>query len=344
MKITTVGVDLAKTVFQIHAADKFGRKVHSRKLRRTQMLAYFVRLEPCKVAMEACGSAHYWGRKLTELGHEVMLIAPQYVKPYVRGDKTDAADAQAICEAATRPDMPTVAIKTASQQAVLSSHRARAGFVKARTAAANQIRGLLAEFGITLPQGIRNVTTQVPAILEDGEQDLPGEFRQLMLLLVEHFKLLDERVQQLDEQILRWHRSSEASMRLAEIPGVGVLTASAMVASVGDARHFKSGKQLAAWLGLAPRQHSSGGQTNMLGISKRGDNYLRTLLVHGARAKLRCTPAQADSADWSERILARRHKNIACVAQAHKTARIIWALLTHDRRFRLDYACAVATA
>ncbi|MCD9473068.1 IS110 family transposase, partial [Photobacterium phosphoreum] len=210
--------------------------------------------------------------------------------------------------------------------------------------AANQIRGLLAEFGIILPQGIKNVTTQVAPILEDNEQDLPGEFRQLMLLLVEHFKLLNERVQQLDEQILRWHRSSQASMRLAEIPGVGVLTASAMVASVGDARHFKGGKQLAAWLGLAPRQHSSGGQTHMLCLSKRGDHYLRTLLVHGARAKLRCTPARADSADWSERILARRHKNIACVAQAHKTARIIWALLTHDRRFRHDYAYAAATA
>lgn len=342
MKITTIGVDLAKNVFQIHGADARGRALLRKQLRRAQMLPFFARLEPCKVAMEACGSAHHWARKLQALGFEVLLIAPQYVKPFVKRNKNDAADAEAICEAASRPEMPTVPVKTASQQAILSIHRARQGFVKARTAQANQIRGLLAEFGFTIPQGISHLGKCVPQIIEDGENDLPGSFRLLIARLLDHLKVLDCQVEELEAEILRWHRESEASRRLAEIPGIGPMTASALVASVGDAHNFKNGRQLAAWLGLVPRQRSSGGKPTLLGISKRGDAYLRTLLIHGARAVMRLQQAKPDSALWAERLLARRHKNVAAVALANRNARIAWALIAHERRFRPDYASAMA--
>lgn len=342
MKITTIGIDLAKNVFQIHGADARGKTVLRRQLKRAQMLAFFARLEPCKVAMEACASAHYWARKLNTQGHTVMLIAPQYVKPFVKRNKNDAADAEAICEAATRPEMPTVPVKTASQQAILSIHRARQSFVKARTAQANQIRGLLAEFGFVIPQGISHITKCVPEIIEDAENDLPGSFRQLIGRLTEHLKVLNLQVTELESEIVRWHKENEASKRLAEIPGVGPLTASALVASVGDARNFKNARQLAAWLGLVPRQHSSGGKPTLLGISKRGDAYLRTLLIHGARSVLRFKQAKPDAGTWTEQLLARRHKNVVAVALANKNARIVWALLTHDRRFRLDHMSACA--
>jgi transposase len=337
MKITTIGIDLAKTVFQVHGTDSRGRVLLRRQLRRAQMLPFFARLESCKVAMEACGSAHYWARKLQALGFDVMLIAPQYVKPFVMRNKNDAADAEAICVAATRPEMPTVPVKTASQQTILSIHRARQGFVKARTAQANQIRGLLAEFGFVIPQGINHLGKSVPEIIEDGENDLPGSFRLLILRLLDHLKVIDGQVEELEAEIVRWHRDSEASRRLSEVPGIGPMTASALVASVGDARNFKSGRQLAAWLGLVPRQHSSGGKPTLLGMSKRGDTYLRTLLIHGARAVLRFRQAQPDSSLWAERVLARRHKNVAAVALANKNARIVWALLAHGRRFQHDY-------
>lgn len=338
MTITTIGIDLAKNVFQVHGTDFRGKVLLRKQLRRAQMLPFFARLEPCRVAMEACGSAHYWARKLQALGFDVMLIAPQYVKPFVKRNKNDAADAEAICVAATRPEMPTVPVKTASQQSILSIHRARQGFVKARTAQANQIRGLLAEFGFVIPQGIIHLGKSVPEIIEDGDNDLPGSFRLLILRLLDHLKVLDNQVEELEAEIVRWHRENEASKRLSEVPGIGPMTASALVASVGDARNFKNGRQLAAWLGLVPRQHSSGGKPTLLGISKRGDTYLRTLLIHGARAVLRFGQAQPDSQQWTERLLARRHKNVAAVALANKNARIVWALLAHERRFRCDYA------
>lgn len=344
MKVTTIGLDLAKSVFQVHGADSRGKAVLRKQLRRADMLTFFANLKPCLVAMEACGSAHYWARKLQALGHEVRLIAPQYVKPYVKRNKNDAADAGAICEAATRPEMPTVPVKNESQQEILSIHRARQGFVKARTAQANQIRGLLAEFGIAIPQGISHVYTRVPEVIVDSEQDLPGHFRQLITRLVEHLKVLDTQVEDLERQIRAWHKENEASRRLAEIPGVGPMTASALVASVGDARSFKNGRQLAAWLGLVPRQHSSGGKPTLLGISKRGDTYLRTLLVHGARAVVRMAENRPAANSWVQKLVSRRHKNIAAVALANKNARIIWALLAHDRQFRPNYVSAHAAA
>jgi len=339
MKITTIGIDLAKNVFQIHGADARGKAVLKKALKRAQMAAFFANLTPCLIGMEACGSAHYWARKLQALGHTVKLMAPQFVKPYVKTNKNDAADAEAICEAVTRPTMRFVPIKNGEQQAVLALHRARQGFVKARTAQANQIRGLLAEYGIAIPQGISHIATHLPDILEDGENGLPGVFRQLIDRLGAHLKELDRQVREFEVQIQLWHRANDASRKLAQIPGIGPITASALVASIGDAKSFDNGRQLAAWLGLVPRQHSSGGKQTLLGISKRGDSYLRTLLIHGARAVIRLAERKANHAgSWLAGVMGRRNKNVAAVALANKNARIVWALLVHDREYATDYA------
>lgn len=340
MKLTTIGMDLAKSVFQVHGADAHGKLVLKKQLKRSQVLPFFANLVPCKIGMEACGSAHYWARKLQALGHTVQLIAPQYVKPFVKRNKNDAADAEAICEAVTRPNMPTVPIKNASQQAILSVHRARQGFVKARTAQANQIRGLLAEFGIVMPQGISPMAKRVPEILEDGENERPGSFRMLIQRLVDHLNVLDQQVGELEHEIQIWHRENEASQKLAKIPGIGPITASAVVASVGDAGNFKNGRQLAAWLGIVPRQHSTGGKATLLGISKRGDTYLRTLMIHGARAVIRGAERKPSANPWLSKLVARRNKNVAAVALANKNARTIWALLAHDRQYEAGYGLA----
>jgi transposase len=306
------------------------------------MSVYFANLEPCLIGMEACGSAHYWARKLEGYGHTVKLMAPQFVKPYVKTNKNDMADAEAICEAVSRPNMRFVAIKSVEQQAILSVHRARQGFVKARTAQGNQIRGLLAEFGIIIPQGIRSISKQIPEILENGENGLPGTMRNLIDRLTENLKEMDRQVKELEAKIQLWHRENAASCKLAEIPGLGPITASAIVATVGDAREFKNGRQLAAWLGLVPKQHSSGGKQTLLGISKRGDTYLRTLMIHGARAVIRFAENKAEPNVWLGKLMARRNKNIAAVALANKNARIVWALLANNRIFRPDYTPAAA--
>lgn len=292
--------------------------------------------------MEACGSAHYWANKLQGLGHTVKLMAPQFVKPYVKTNKNDAADAEAICEAVTRPTMRFVPIKTGEQLAVLALHRARQGFVKSRTAQANQIRGLLAEQGIIIPKGITHISLSLPEILDESENDLPDTFRQLLERLGAHLKELDKQVKELEVQLRSWHQENPASQKLAKVPGIGPLTASALVATIGDATQFKHGRQLAAWLGLVPRQHSSGGKQTLLGISKRGDSYLRTLLVHGARAVLRVAVRKAQHAgSWLAGVMARRHHNVAVVALANKNARIVWALLVRDREFEADFGMAV---
>jgi transposase len=344
MKITTIGIDLAKTIFQIHGVDQYGKTIVRKQVRRAEMLPYFANLPPCLIGMEACGSAHHWARKLAGYGHTVKLMAPQFVKPYVKTNKNDMADAEAICEAVGRPNMRFVPIKNVEQQAILSVHRARQGFVKARTAQANQIRGLLSEFGIVIPQGIYSVLKQIPDILEDAENDLPGTFRHLIARLTDNLKEMDSQVDALEQQINLWHRQNEASRKLADIPGIGPITASALVATVGKAQEFKNGRQLAAWMGLVPRQKSSGGKQNLLGISKRGDTYLRTLLIHGARSVMHHAANKDETESWLGKLVTRRNKNIAAVALANKNARIIWALLAHDRLFRPDYAAAAAAA
>jgi transposase len=339
MKISTIGIDLAKSSFQLHGVDEHGKSVLKKSLKRHQLAEFFANLPECVIGMEACGSAHHWARKFREFGHTVKLMAPQFVKPYVKTNKNDAADAEAICEAAGRPNMRFVPVKNVDQQAILALHRAREGFVKARTAQANQIRGLLAEFGIVIPQGIRHIARTLPEILEDGENGLPGIFRQLIERLGDHLKELDRQVGELEGQIQLWHRDNADSRRLAAIPGIGPLSASALVATIGDAKTFENGRQLAAWLGLVPRQHSTGGKPQLLGISKRGDSYLRTLLIHGGRAVIRVAERKpGDAQSWLARLMGRRNKNVAAVAVANKNARMAWALLAHgSRQYEADY-------
>ena len=340
MQITTVGLDLAKNVFQVHGVNGHGKVVLRKQLRRDQVAAFFANLPVCLVGMEACSSAHHWARKLQALGHTVRLMAPQFVKPYVKSNKNDAADAEAICEAVARPSMRFVPIKNVEQQAVLALHRARQGFVKARTAEANQIRGLLGEYGLVVPQGIAYIARRVPDLIEDASIELPGSFRLLIDRLLEHLQLLHRQVEEIEAQIKAWHRASDASRRLEQVPGIGPLTATAMVATVGDAKNFDSGRQFAAWLGVVPRQHSSGGKPTLLGMSKRGDAYLRTMLIHGARSVIYRATQRADGESWLLKLTNRRNKNIAAVALANKNARTIWALLAHDREFKADYAAA----
>jgi transposase len=339
MKITTIGLDIAKNVFQVHGVNLQGKAVLKKALKRDQLMSFFANLEPCLIGMEACSSAHHWARQLQALGHTVKLMAPQFVKPYVKTNKNDAADAEAICEAVTRPTMRFVAIKNDEQQAILSLHRARQSFVKARTAQANQIRGLLSEYGMIIPQGIKHIGKRLAEILGAQESNLPGIFRALLQRLGENLKELDRQVGELEVQIQSWHRQNELSTRLEKIPGIGPITATALVASIGDVRNFKDGRQLAAWLGLVPRQHSSGGKQTLLGISKRGDCYLRTLLILGARSALRVAQRQVHYAQsWLAKLVGRRHQNIAAVALANKNARIIWALLAHDREYDAELA------
>ncbi|WP_454866872.1 IS110 family transposase [Pseudomonas lini] len=344
MEIRTVGIDLAKNVFQIHSMNERGRPLLRKQLKRDQVVVFFANLPPCLIGMEACGSAHYWARKLEALGHTVRLMAPQFVKPYVKSNKNDAADAETICEAVTRPTMRFVPIKNIEQQSVLALHRARQGFVKARTAQANQIRGLLPEFGLIVPQGIAHITTRLPSIIEGAANELPVSFRQLIERLIEHFKVLDKEVEELEAQIKAWHRADEIRRQLERVPGIGPLTASALVASIGDTKNFKNGRQLAAWLGLVPRQHSSGGKTTLLGMSKRGDAYLRTLIIHGSRSVIYRASQKNDPDSWLVKLIKRRNVNVAAVALANKTARIVWALLPHKSEYQPDYRQSLTTA
>jgi transposase len=342
MKITTIGIDLAKNVFQVHGVDERGRAVLKKQLKRDQMASFFAKLPACLIGLEACGSSHHWARKLQGFGHTVRLMAPQFIKPYVKTNKNDAADAEAICEAVARPNMRFVPVKSVEQQAVLSLHRVRQSFVKARTAQANQIRSLLGEFGLVMPKGITNVRKRVPEVLENATDKLPAAFRHLVERLLDHLKELDRQVGQLEAQIKAWHRSSELSQKLEKIPGIGPLGASALVASIADARSFDNGRQMSAWIGLVPRQHSSGGKPTLLGISKRGDVYLRTLLIHGARSAIVAAQRRAAVNPWLAGLLHRRNPNVAAVALANKNARTVWALLAHDREFRPDYVPTLA--
>jgi transposase len=341
MKITTVGIDLAKSVFHVHGVDAHGKPVLRKQLRRGEVLKFFVNLPACRIGMEACGSAHYWARKLIEFGHDVRLMPPAFVKPYVKTNKNDHNDAEAICEAVGRPNMRFVPVKTAEQQALLALHCARSGWVKARTAQANQIRGLLGEFGIVLPQGLARLRSQLPEILEDGDNALPGLMRKLLSTLLVHLNTLEEQIQALEREIVVWHRGNADSRRLQRIEGIGPISASALVASIGDPKNFKNGRQVAAWLGLVPAQSSTGGKPRLLGISKHGDAYLRTLLIHGARSVLRHLERRTDQGNaWLSRLVARRNRNVAAVALANKNARIAWALLAHQRDFQPNYVSA----
>ena len=341
--ITTIGLDLAKRVFQVHGIDACGEVVIRRQLRRGQVLGFFAALAPCLVGLEACATSHYWGRELRALGHEVRLMAPQYVKAYVKRNKNDAADAEAICEAVSRPSMRYVAIKSVEQQSVLVVHRARDLLVRQRTMLINALRGHMAEFGIAEAQGragvkrlpaLRTTSGGGVAIVEDeADHRLVALARRVLASLVEQLAALKREIAVLEREIMAWHGQSEVSQRLATIPGIGPITASAIAATAPDPSAFSSARQFAAWLGLVPRQTSSGGVTRLGGISKRGDGYLRRLLMIGATAALQQSRVVRRQ-PWVLALLERRPKKVVAVALANKMARTAWAVMARESNYR----------
>lgn len=339
-KVAVMGIDLSKNVFQLHGVDKNGEVVIRKQLKRHQMLSYFARLPGCLIGMESCGGAHYWSRVLTQFDHTVRMMAPVFVKPYLKSNKNDRNDAEAICEAVTRPSMRFAAAKTLEQQAILHLHHSRQLLVRQRVATSNHMRGVLLEYGISLPVGIKILSTQLPEILEDAENNLPMLTRTLLSTLKQSHDDFNAKVQQLENEIRSWHQQSAMSQQLATIPGIGVLSATALAATIGDVHNFKNARQLAAYLGLVPRQYSTGGKDKLLGISKRGDGYVRSLLVHGARAVIshinrRLKAGQPGGNAWVEQCLVRLHVNEAAVALANKMARMAWALLAHKQTYKV---------
>ena len=334
-KITTLGIDLAKNVFQLHGVDERGRVVMRRQVRRAQLVGFIAQLPPCVIGMEACASAQQWGRRFTRHGHRVRLMSPQFVKPYVKSQKNDAADAEAICEAVQRPSMRFVPLKSFEQQDLQSAHRLRQGLVRDRTASINRIRGLLGEYGVALARRPATVRREVPAVLEDGGNELTVVAREIISELYEHCKDLEQRIARTEGLIARLGSTHETVRRLQTVPGIGLLGATALVAAVGEAQVFRNGRQMAAWLGLVPRQYSSGGKPRLLGISKRGDRYVRTLLVHGARAVVTAAERYPKPAQqWITALLERRGRARTYVAQANKIARIAWAVMTSGQCYR----------
>ena len=338
-KLSRVGVDLAKNVYQLHGVDRNEQTVWRRRLTRRNWLKVLLeKVEPgCEVGMEACAGAHHWARQLQAKGFTVRLIAPQFVKPYVKSNKNDANDAEAICEAMSRPHMRFVAVKTVEQQDIQAVHRIRAGLLSQRTAKANQVRGLVAEYGLVAPQQLASLRAAIPDWLEDAGNGLSSRFRRLLSDLSGDLKYLDQRITALDQEITTLARQDPVAKRLQQLRGVGPLIATALVAAVGNAEQFKNGRQMAASLGLTPGQHSSGGKERLLGITKRGDVYLRTLLIHGARSAIYAARHKDDRlSQWVTGLAIRRHPNVAATALANKTARIAWAMLRRGTDYQPD--------
>jgi len=336
-KIARIGLDLAKNVFQVHAVDNNDQIVHSKAIKRGKLLEYFSQREPCLVGMEACSGAHHWARELIKCGHDVRLIAAQFVTPYRKSGKNDANDAEAICEALSRPGMRFVPVKTVEQQAILSVHRSRSLLIGERTALVNHLRGLLAEFGLVIPRGIASARREIPFLLEDAENGLPELAREIFADGYRRLCQIDQRISEYDVRIKQIANNSEPAQRMMKIEGIGPLTATAITASIGDGSVFNNGRQFSAWLGLTPRQNSSGGKTRLGKITKRGDVYLRTLLIHGARSALLKTSSKQDKKSrWTEALKARRNQNVAAVALAAKNARIIWSMLVNNTDYRLS--------
>ena len=335
MTITTIGIDLAKNSFQLHGVDRTGRTVLRKKLSRSRFLAFFADLPACTIGMEACGGAHHWARELTKLGHTVRLMPPQYVKPYVKRNKHDAADAEACCEAVQRPSMRFVPIKGPEQQCLLMLHRIRDRLLAERTASINAIRGHLAEFGIVAAQGARGLGELRAVIGDVDDHRLPARARALLAEEVEHLRELEAHLERLDRELLAQARTDEACQRLTGVPGIGPVIATALVATVGDAKPFRNGRSLAAWLGLTPKQHSSGGKEPLLGISRRGDGYLRRQLMHGARSLVRIAQGREGGLwAWINGLLARRPFNTTAAAVANKLARIVHVVLSRGEAYR----------
>jgi len=339
--VTTIGLDIAKSVFQVHGIDAQGKVVIRRQLRRRYVLAFFQKLPPCLVGIEACASSHHWSRELQALGHTVRLMPPAYVKPYVKRQKNDAADAEAICEAVSRPSMRFVETKTPEQQSCLMLHRTRHLFIRQQTAVINSIRAHLAEFGIVARVGRQGVEDLLDVVADPKERRVPEVARACVAALAIQLRMLKAQILEFDRRIMAWHRSNETSRRLDEIPGVGPVLATALIASVADPKAFRSARHFSAWIGLVPRQHSSGGKEKLGGISKQGDRYLRGLFTAGALAVIRYAKVHGTKhRPWLSALLARRPTKVAAIALANKIARMAWAMMARSERYREPIALA----
>lgn len=333
-EVVTVGLDIAKSVFQVHGVDAEGQVVVQRRLTRARLIPFFEKLPRCRIGIEACATAHHWGRQLTGLGHEVKLMPPSYVKPYVKRQKNDVADAEAICEAVSRPSMRFVDVKSPEQQSVLVIHRTRATLMRHRVELSNTIRAHMAEFGLAAPIGRLGLQGLIEIVRDDADERVPASARICLKLLADQLDLVNRQALETDRLILASVRASEISRRLMAVPGVGPVLASAVVASVPDPHAFRSGRNLAAWIGLVPRQNSSGGKERLGGITKQGNRYLRQLLVVGALAVIRYAERHGTRRPWLVQLMARRTTKIAAVALANKTARMIWAIMTSGQAYR----------
>jgi len=339
--VTTIGLDIAKSIFQVHGVDAEGNVIIRRQLKRRYVLAFFQKLPPCLVGIEACASSHHWSRELRALGHRVRLMPPAYVKPYVKRQKNDATDAEAICEAVGRPNMRFVETKTTEQQGCLMLHRTRHLFIRQQTAVINAIRAHLAEFGIVAPVGRNGVDQLLGVVADANDKRLPSVARACVAALGAQLQTLKAQILQFDRLIRAWHRSSEASKRLDEIPGVGPALATALVASVADPKAFRSGRDFSAWIGLVPKQNSSGGKERLGSISKRGDRYLRSLFTAGALAVIRYAKIHGTKhRPWLAALLARRPTKVAAIALANKIARMAWAMMARGERYKEPAALA----
>jgi transposase len=339
--VKTIGLDIAKSVFQVHGVDAEGQVAIRRKLKRRYVLAFFERLRPCLVGMEACATAHHWSRELQALGHRVRLMPPAYVRPYVKRQKNDVADAEAICEAVTRANMRFVETKTAEQQSCLVLHRTRHLFIRQQTSVINAIRAHLAEFGIVAPIGRKGVEQLLTDVANSEDKRIPAVARACVAALGVQLRALRAQILEFDRQIMIWHRSHETSKRLDEIPGVGPALATALVASIADPKAFRSGRDFSAWIGLVPKQHSSGGKEKLGSISKQGDRYLRSLFTAGALAVIRYAKIYGTKhRPWLTALLARRPAKVAAIALANKLARMVWAMMTRGERYKEPAALA----
>jgi transposase len=334
-EMSVLGIDIAKRVFHVVGTDDTGKIVLRKRLSRHALMPFLAQLPPVLIGMEACGGAHYWARRFHEHGHEVKLMAPQFVKPYVKSNKNDTRDAEGIAEAVTRPTMRFVPVKAVDQQDIQALHRVRERLMGARTALVNEVHGLLHEYGIVMPQGVAKFRQAVVEKLESEQDKLTALSQAMFWKLLEEFTALEEQLAYYQERLDTLATTHPECQRLMTIPGIGPLSATALVATVSDASAFKNGRQFAAWLGLVPRQHSTGGKERLLGISKRGDSYLRKLLIHGARATMRWVGLKTDRrSQWIRQLVERRGKNRAAVAVANKNARIVWALLTSHQDYQ----------